>query len=78
MYFLQFCLLEHLYLKPLNSICVSHESAQEILFDSLDKQTLEEITKLRSTNLKLKLDDPNFKVFIIILGINFIKIIKVF
>ncbi|XP_022179450.1 origin recognition complex subunit 3 isoform X1 [Myzus persicae] len=57
---LKFCLIEHFYLKPLNCICVAHESAQEALFDSLDKKTLEEITKLRSTNYKLKIDN-NFK-----------------
>ncbi|KAL4122262.1 hypothetical protein QTP88_014629 [Uroleucon formosanum] len=57
---LKFCLMEHFYLKPLNCICVAHESAQEALFDSLDKKTLEEITKLRSTNYKLKIDN-NFK-----------------
>jgi len=51
-----------LYRKPLNCICVAHESAQEALFDSLDKQTLEEITKLHSTNFKLKADDQNLKV----------------
>lgn len=57
---LKFCLMEHFYLKPLNCICVAHESAQGALFDSLDKKTLEEITKLRSTNYKYKIDD-NFK-----------------
>lgn len=55
-HFLQFCLLEHLYLKPLNCLCVAHESAQDALFDLLDEKTLEEITKLRSTNFKLKVD----------------------
>lgn len=58
---LQYCLIEHLYRKPLNCLCVSHESAQGILFDMLDKKTLEEITKLRSTNFKLK-NDENLKV----------------
>jgi len=53
--------MEHFYLKPLNCICVAHESAQGALFDSLDKKTLQEITKLRSTNYKLKIDN-NFKV----------------
>ncbi|VVC34496.1 Origin recognition complex, subunit 3 [Cinara cedri] len=53
---LKFCLIEHLYHKPLNCICVAHESAQSALFDLLDKNTLEEITKLRSTNYKLKVD----------------------
>ncbi|KAL5244172.1 hypothetical protein ACI65C_011582 [Semiaphis heraclei] len=57
---LKFCLMEHFYLKPLNCICVAHESAQGALFDTLDKKTLEEITKLRSTNYKLKIDN-NFK-----------------
>ncbi|XP_015372173.1 PREDICTED: origin recognition complex subunit 3 [Diuraphis noxia] len=57
---LKFCLMEHFYQKPLNCICVAHESAQGALFDSLDKKTLEEITKLRSTNYKLKIDN-NFK-----------------
>lgn len=59
--FLQYCLIEHLYRKPLNCICVAHESAQGALFDSLDNKTLEEITKLRSTNYKLKMD-KNLKV----------------
>jgi len=53
--------MEHFYRKPLNCICVVHESAQEDLFNSLDKKTLEEITKLRSTKYRLKIDN-NFKV----------------
>jgi hypothetical protein len=55
--------MEHLYLKPLNCICVAHESAQGDLFDSLDEETLKELTKLRSTNYKLKLD-YNLKVYL--------------
>lgn len=65
---LKFCLIEHFYRKPLNCICVAHESAQEALFNSLDKKTLEEITKLRSTNYKLKIDS-NFKE-------NFLRLIR--
>ncbi|XP_060840179.1 origin recognition complex subunit 3 [Rhopalosiphum padi] len=57
---LKFCLIEHFYCKPLNCICIAHESAQEALFDSLDKNALEEIIKLRSVDYKLKIDS-NFK-----------------
>lgn len=74
-FYLQYCLIEHLYLKPLNCLCVVHESAQGALFDSFDKKTLKEITKLRSTNYKLKIDE-NFKVlhFYIIFKIIMINI----
>lgn len=62
---MQYCLIEHLYLKPLNCICVVHESAQGALFDLLDKKALEKIIKLRSTNYKLKIDE-NLKVWYIL------------
>lgn len=53
--------MEHLYLKPLNCLCVAHKSAQDKLFDSLDEITLEEMTRLHSTKYKLKVDE-NLKV----------------
>ncbi|XP_001944167.2 origin recognition complex subunit 3 [Acyrthosiphon pisum] len=65
---LKFCLMEHFYLKPLNCICVAHESAQGALFDSLDKKTLEEITKLRSTNYKYKIDNNFKETFLQLIG----------
>jgi len=54
---LKFCLFKHFYLKPVNCVFVTQETTQNALFDMLDEQTLEEITKLPSTNSKLKIDE---------------------
>ncbi|XP_050432352.1 origin recognition complex subunit 3 [Adelges cooleyi] len=65
---LKYCLMEHLYKKPLSCICVAHKSAQESLLDKLDEDYFQEAAKLRSTNYKLKVND-DFKE-------NFLQLIK--